>query len=101
MPFKKCNININKSFGSSPRTIYMENEDGQIEEKTEDCNKKLPDAENFEIQKQIESGVNIKEVNTKIIGNKINEKELGEAIERVKKQRNKKQEQTDNKTKEN
>lgn len=70
MPFPKCKIHFNKSFGSSPREISITDEEsGIITTKTEDCNKKLPPSEYFEIQNQIKAGVTLNEVNTNIINN--------------------------------
>ena len=86
MPWPKQKIQLNKSFGSSPRETYTEDkEKGICIPKTEDCNKKLPDAENFKIENQLKAGVTLNEVNTKIINNEngINIKEFSKAIEKT------------------
>lgn len=83
MPFPKCKIHFNMSFGSSPREISNEDENGNVTTKIEECNKKLPNAEYFEIQNQIKAGVTLNEVNTNVINNSdgININELENAIE--------------------
>lgn len=86
MPFPKCKIHINKSFGSCPRETYIEDlESGTCIEKLEDCNKPLPSSENFEIQNMIKAGVTLNEVNTNIINNNngINIPELEQTIEKT------------------
>lgn len=85
MPFPKCKIKLNMSFGSSPRETYTEDkETGVCIPKTEECNKKLPDAENFKIENQLKAGVTLNEVNTKVLnGNGVNIPELEQAIEKA------------------
>lgn len=91
MPFPKCKIHFNMSFGSSPREITSEDENGNVTLKIEDCNKKLPNSEFFEIQNQIKAGVTLNEVNTNIIqNNPVNLPELDEAITKATKTKSKK-----------
>lgn len=84
MPFKKCNVQFHKAFGSSPReTTITDEETGITRETTKNCNEKLPDAENFEIANQLKAGVNLQETNTKILGSKINEEAITAAIKKA------------------
>lgn len=88
MPWPKLKVRFNKSFGSCPRETTIEDkETGITQTKIEDCNKPLPDAENFEIAKQIEAGLNLKEVNTKIIGNPIDTAAIEEAVTKINNQK--------------
>lgn len=84
MPFPKCKIHFNKSFGSCPREITIEDpETGICTTKLEDSNKPLPSSEKFEINNMIKAGVTLNEVNTNIINNNdgINMQEFENAIE--------------------
>lgn len=94
MPFPKLNVRTNKSFGSSPRTKTIEDENGNVTEKTENCNIKLPDSENFEIQNQIAAGLALKEVNTKIVGENIDTEALTKIAKTIKNKMNKTEETT-------
>lgn len=92
MPFPKCKVQFHKSFGSSPRETYQEDkEKGICIPITEDCNKKLPDAENFKIENQIKAGVTLNEVQTKILNKDgINIQELEKTMEKAIKKNSKK-----------
>lgn len=92
MPFPKLNVRFRQSFGTCPREHVTEDENGNAIVTTVPCNKKLPDAENFEIQNQIKAGVNLQEVSTKIIGDKINTKEIEQTIKELKKKEQTKKE---------
>lgn len=86
MPFPKLNIRFNKSFGSSPRETYIEDKNtGTCIPTTEECNKKLPSADKFEIQNQLKAGVTLNEVSTKILNTNtdINLPEFEKAIEKT------------------
>lgn len=94
MPFPKCKVKFNMSFGSCQREKSIEDPStGICTTKMEDCNTKLPDSQFFEIQNQIKAGVTLDEVNTKIINNDggINVPELESAIETAVKKTRKKQ----------
>lgn len=85
MPFPKLNVNFHRGFGTCQIRKVQEDEQGNIITTMEDCNKKLPEAENFEIQNQLKAGLNLQEVNTKIKGADIDEKELTEAFNKMSK----------------
>ena len=82
MPFPKCKISFNKSFGSCQReTSITDPETGNSTTKMVDCNTKLPPAEYFNIENQIKAGVTLNEVNTNILGSAdININEVSEGI---------------------
>lgn len=94
MPFPRCKVKFNMSFGSSPREVTVEDPStGICTIKVEDCNKPLPDSRLFEIQNQIKAGVTLDEVNTKVINNTagINVPELESVIETAVRKTRKKQ----------
>ena len=83
MPFPKLNVRFRNAFGSCMRQTYIENkETGICIPTTEECNKKLPDSENFEIHNQMRAGVTLQDVNTKILNTnqEINIPEFEKAI---------------------
>ena len=81
MPFPKMKIHFNKSFGSCPRENTIEDENGNITTKIENCNKTLPPSEYFEINNQIAAGVTLNEIPTNVIkNNPVNIPELDKAI---------------------
>lgn len=86
MPFPKCKIHFNKSFGSCPRETTIEDPETGVEIPViKNCNEKLPDTENFKINNMIKAGVTLNEVNTNIINNNngINVKELENTVETI------------------
>jgi hypothetical protein len=95
MPFPKCKIHFNRSFGSCQRETSIEDPStGVCTVKMVDCNTKLPDSKFFEIQNQIKAGVTLDEVNTKVINSgSINVPEFESAIETAVKKTTKKQTQ--------
>ena len=84
MPFPKCKIHFNMSFGSSPREKIIEDPStGVCTVKLEDCNKPLPDSKLLERIRL--KPVSLDEVNTKVINNTggINVPEFEKAVETV------------------
>lgn len=96
MPFPKLNVRFRTAFGSCMRQTYIENKDTGICIPTmEECNKKLPNSENFEIANQMRAGVTLQDVNTNILNSNesINLPEFEKAITKTinkKKSNNKK-----------
>lgn len=96
MPFPRCKVHFNMSFGSCQREKSIEDPStGVCTVKMEDCNTKLPDSKLFEIQNQIAAGVSLDEVNTKVINSTggINVPEFEKAVETAVKKSTKKQTQ--------
>lgn len=90
MPFPRLKVRFNRSFGSVPREVYVEDPvNGVIQTVIEDCNKKLPDSELFEIQNQIKAGVTLDEVNTKVLGSGIDTEAVTEVVKTVTKKKTK------------
>ena len=84
MPFPKTKTYFNYNYGTCPKeTSHEDPETGIIITENEAPNKKLPDAEFFEIHNQIKAGVTLNEVNTNIINNNngINIPDLEKTIE--------------------
>lgn len=83
MPFpamKTCHVS---GFGSCTREVTVEKPDGTIEIMQRPCNQKLPDAKMFDLPAQLKAGVNLQEVNTKILGSGVSTEELVGAVNQV------------------
>lgn len=84
MPFPRLKVRFAHSFGSCPREVYKEDPTtGVVSAVMEPCNKKLPDAELFEIQNQIKAGVKLDEVATNILGSGVDAEALSSAVSTV------------------
>lgn len=80
MPFPKLNIQTpqSKSYNKKIKT-HTDEITGIVTESYVDANENLPNAEMFSISNQLKAGVDLKEVNTKIVSNN-NINELNEVI---------------------
>jgi hypothetical protein len=87
---KTCHVS---GFGSVPREVSVEKPDGTVEITTRPCNQKLPDARMFDLSAQLKAGVQLQEVNTKILGSGVSTEELAGAVNQVARKSKSKQSQ--------
>lgn len=83
MPFPSMKVCHVSGFGSVARQVSVEKPDGTVEFMTRPCNQKLPDAKMFELSAQVQAGVQLQEVNTKILGSGVSNEELTGALNQV------------------
>ena len=83
MPFPKLKTCHVSGFGSVARLSSVEKSDGTVETKYKPCNEKLPPANMFDIASQVQAGVTLQEVNTKILGSGVSTEDLAGIVNKA------------------